>query len=46
MIHHGLVLDEHLVGTGKGDYAAFVGRMSATKGVHTAIQIARQPASP
>jgi len=41
VIHHGLDVDRFPMGRGKGGYALFLGRMSADKGVHTAIRIAR-----
>jgi glycosyltransferase involved in cell wall biosynthesis len=46
VIHHGLDLDSIVAGNGDGGYAAFVGRMSADKGVHTAIDVARQVGIP
>jgi glycosyltransferase involved in cell wall biosynthesis len=46
VIHHGIDLVAHAFGAGGGDangkYAVFVGRMSADKGVHRAIRIARE----
>jgi glycosyltransferase involved in cell wall biosynthesis len=42
VIHHGVHLDDYPIGTGRGGYAAFVGRMNPTKGVHVACQLARQ----
>jgi len=41
VIHHGVDVNQFPVGDGDGGYAAFVGRMSPDKGVHTAIAIAR-----
>lgn len=45
VIHHGVDVDEFAVGDGTGDergpYLAFVGRMDPTKGVGTAIDVAR-----
>jgi glycosyltransferase involved in cell wall biosynthesis len=41
VIHHGVDVNQFPVGDGDGGYAAFVGRMSPNKGVHTAIAIAR-----
>jgi len=42
VIHHGVDPDCYPVGTGGGDYLLFLGRMSPTKGVHRAIDIARR----
>ncbi|MEU7145632.1 glycosyltransferase family 4 protein [Nocardia sp. NPDC046473] len=42
VIHHGIDLDAHRFGPGGGGYLVFVGRMNETKGVHRAVQIARQ----
>ncbi|MGH3402227.1 MAG: glycosyltransferase family 4 protein [Streptosporangiaceae bacterium] len=42
VIHHGIDLDVHQPGPGEGDYVMFIGRMSADKGVHHAVQIARK----
>lgn len=42
VIHHGIDLDVHQPGPGGGDYLMFIGRMSADKGVHHAVQIARK----
>ena len=41
VIHHGIDVDDFPVGRGDGDYLLFVGRMSADKGVHRAINVAR-----
>jgi glycosyltransferase involved in cell wall biosynthesis len=46
VIHHGLDTTTIPVGTGDGGYALFLGRMNETKGVHTAIQIARAAGVP
>lgn len=46
VIHHGLDLDPIEPGHGRGGYAAFLGRMSGTKGVHHAIDIARAAGIP
>ena len=46
VIHHGLDLDRIAVGNGDGGYAAFLGRMAADKGVHTAVEIARRAGLP
>jgi glycosyltransferase involved in cell wall biosynthesis len=42
VIHHGIDLDVHQPGPGGGDYLMFIGRMSADKGVHHAVRIAKQ----
>jgi glycosyltransferase involved in cell wall biosynthesis len=42
VIHHGIDLDVHQAGPGDGDYLMFVGRMSADKGVHHAVRIAKE----
>jgi len=42
VIHHGIDLDVHQFGPGTGGYLLFVGRMSADKGVHLAVRIARR----
>lgn len=41
MIHHGLDLERYPVGTGRGGYLAFLGRMAPEKGAHRAIRVAR-----
>jgi glycosyltransferase involved in cell wall biosynthesis len=41
VIHHGIDLNKFPLGRGDGGYLLFVGRMSADKGVHRAINIAR-----
>lgn len=46
VIHHGLDLERFHVGKGEGDYVAFVGRCTAEKGVHLAIEIARRAGIP
>jgi glycosyltransferase involved in cell wall biosynthesis len=45
VIHHGVELERFPVGAGGGG-AVFVGRMSPTKGVHLAIEVARGAAVP
>ncbi len=46
VIHHGIDLDVHQAGPGGGDYLMFIGRMSADKGVHHAVRIAREAGMP
>jgi glycosyltransferase involved in cell wall biosynthesis len=46
VIHHGIDLDVHQPGAGGGDYLMFIGRMAADKGVHHAVQIAREAGLP
>jgi glycosyltransferase involved in cell wall biosynthesis len=46
MIHHGMDLESVPVGTGKGGYAAFLGRMCADKGPQEAIAVARKAGVP
>ena len=46
VVHHGVHLSDYPVGTGRGGYAAFVGRMSPTKGVHVACRLAREAGIP
>jgi glycosyltransferase involved in cell wall biosynthesis len=41
VIHHGVDVGRFPVGDGAGGYAAFLGRMTAEKGVHVAAQLAR-----
>jgi glycosyltransferase involved in cell wall biosynthesis len=45
VIHHGVEPQDFPVGAG-GDYALFLGRMSETKGVHTAARVARAAGIP
>lgn len=42
VIHHGIDLDVHAAGPGGGDHLMFIGRMSADKGVHHAVRIAKK----
>jgi glycosyltransferase involved in cell wall biosynthesis len=42
VIHHGIDLDLYKPGPGGGGYLMFVGRMSADKGVHHAVRVAKQ----
>jgi len=46
VIHHGLNVAEFPFGDGAGGYLAFLGRMSPTKGVREAIEIARGAGAP
>ena len=46
VIHHGLDVTRYPVGAGSGGYALFLGRMSATKGVTVAIDVARRAGMP
>ena len=46
VIHHGIDLDVHQAGPGGGDYLMFIGRMSADKGVHHAVRIAKEAGLP
>lgn len=46
VIHHGIDLDAYQPGSGSGGYVAFVGRMSPDKGVHRAVQVAKDAGWP
>jgi glycosyltransferase involved in cell wall biosynthesis len=46
VIHHGIDLDIHQPGPGTGGYLLFIGRMSAEKGVHHAVRVARRAGWP
>jgi glycosyltransferase involved in cell wall biosynthesis len=46
VVHHGVHPGDYPIGTGRGGYAAFVGRMSPSKGVHIACQVAREAGIP
>ena len=46
VIHHGVDVGSFPIGLGRGGYAAFLGRMSPDKGVHTAIEVARAAGIP
>lgn len=46
VIHHGIDLDAFPLGAGDGGYLLFLGRMSATKGAHRAIAVARAAGRP
>lgn len=41
-IHHGIDLSQYPMGQGGGGYAAFLGRIAPSKGVHIAIAAARE----
>ncbi len=45
-IHHGLPLDLHRPSTGRGEYLAFLGRISSEKRVDRAIEIAQRAGWP
>ncbi len=42
VIHHGIDLQRYRAGPGGGGYLLFIGRMSADKGPHRAIEVARR----
>lgn len=46
VVHHGVDLDRFPVGSGGGDYALFLGRMSPDKGVERAVRLARAAGIP
>jgi glycosyltransferase involved in cell wall biosynthesis len=46
VIHHGIDTAALQVGDGGGEYALFLGRMNESKGVHTAIEVARAAGIP
>ena len=46
VIHHGLDVEKFPVGSGRGGYVLFLGRMSPDKGVHIAVRIARKAGVP
>jgi glycosyltransferase involved in cell wall biosynthesis len=46
VIHHGVDPDAFPVGDGGGGYLLFLGRMTAEKGVHRAVQVARATKRP
>lgn len=46
VIHHGVTTGDFAVGTGRGGYAAFLGRMHPTKAPHLAAEIARAAGIP
>jgi glycosyltransferase involved in cell wall biosynthesis len=45
-VQHGIDLDQYTFGAGRGDYLAFVGRISPDKGLDTAIRVARRAGVP
>ena len=45
-IHHGVRIDDHPFGSGRGGYAVFLGRMHPDKGVDTACRVARSAGMP
>jgi glycosyltransferase involved in cell wall biosynthesis len=42
VVHHGIDLDLYKPGPGGGGYVMFIGRMSADKGVHHAVRVAKK----
>lgn len=46
VIHHGVDVNAFPVGSGEGEYAAFLGRMNPDKGVHLAAAVARRAGMP
>jgi glycosyltransferase involved in cell wall biosynthesis len=46
VIHHGIDLDRYRPARHQGDHLIFIGRMSPTKGVHTAVRIAHAAGRP
>lgn len=46
VIHHGINVENYPFGTGDGGYVALLGRMTANKGVHRAIAIAKSVGIP
>ena len=41
MVHHGVDVERFPVGSGRGGYALFLGRVHPDKGVHVAVRVAR-----
>lgn len=46
VIHHGIDTSLYRPGPGGGGYVLFIGRMTADKGVHVAVRVARQARRP
>ena len=46
VIHHGVDATRFPLGSGRGGYALFLGRMTPEKGAHTAIEVARRAGIP
>jgi glycosyltransferase involved in cell wall biosynthesis len=46
VIHHGVPVDDYPMGSGRGGYAVFLGRMHPDKGVDTACHVARTSGVP
>jgi glycosyltransferase involved in cell wall biosynthesis len=46
VIHHGVRVDDHPFGSGRGGYSVFLGRMHPDKGVDTACRVARSAGIP
>jgi glycosyltransferase involved in cell wall biosynthesis len=42
VVHHGIDLNVYKAGPGGGGYVMFIGRMSADKGVHHAVRVAKK----
>ena len=42
VVHHGIALDDYMLGVEKDDYVVFLGRMAPCKGPHLAIEAARR----
>jgi len=45
-IHHGIDLDQYTFNSERGDYLAFLGRISSEKGLDTAIRVAQSAGMP
>jgi glycosyltransferase involved in cell wall biosynthesis len=46
VVHHGVPISEYTFRAEKGDYLAFLGRMTPCKGAHLAIEVARRAGLP
>jgi glycosyltransferase involved in cell wall biosynthesis len=46
VVHHGINVDDYPCGAGDGGYVAVLGRMTANKGIHRAIAVARTVGMP